>query len=96
METDMNPRISELWDSAAAKAAYSRSGETSWESQVNFIETFAELIVRECKQVVAVHVEKDCKPDPDWGWDEYGQGYVAGLWAATRLMKEHFGIEEWS
>ena len=47
----MNPRISELWDSAAAKAAYRRFGETSWESQVNFIETFAELIVKECADI---------------------------------------------
>jgi hypothetical protein len=49
----MNERIAELWDKAAtASAAYPSGQNTSWETQVNFMEKFAELIVRECSQMV--------------------------------------------
>lgn len=44
----MNDRIRELWDKAAqATAAYPSGQNTSWETQVNFMDKFAELIVRE-------------------------------------------------
>ena len=49
----MNERIAELWDKAAtASAAYPSGQNNSWETQVNFMEKFAELIVRECSQMV--------------------------------------------
>lgn len=45
----MNERIRELWDKAAeSTAAYPSGQNNSWETQVNFMEKFAELIVREC------------------------------------------------
>jgi len=45
----MNERIRELWDKAAESTAAFPSGQNnSWETQVNFLEKFAELIVREC------------------------------------------------
>jgi len=45
----MNERIRELWDKAAtASAAFPSGQNNSWETQVNFMEKFAELIVREC------------------------------------------------
>ena len=45
----MNERIKQLWDKAATASAAYPSGQTnSWETQVNFMEKFAELIVREC------------------------------------------------
>ena len=45
----MNERIRELWDKAAqAAAAYPSGQNNSWETQVNFMEKFAELIVKEC------------------------------------------------
>ena len=48
----MNERIKELWDKAAqAAAAYPSGQNNSWETQVNFMEKFAELIVRECGQI---------------------------------------------
>lgn len=45
----MNERIRELWDNAAkSTAAYPSGQNNSWETQVNFMEKFAELIVQEC------------------------------------------------
>ena len=43
----MNERIAELWDKAAESTM-----DQSWESQTKFMERFAELIVRECANVI--------------------------------------------
>jgi len=48
----MNERIRELWDKAAkSTAAYPSGQNNSWETQVNFIDKFAELIVGECASI---------------------------------------------
>ena len=48
----MNERIRELWEKAAeSTAAYPSGQNNSWETQVNFLDKFAELIVRECGKV---------------------------------------------
>jgi len=45
----MNERIRELWDKAAtASAAFPSGQNNSWETQVNFMEKFAELLIQEC------------------------------------------------
>jgi hypothetical protein len=45
----MNERIRELWDRAAeSAAAYPSGANNSWETQVDFMDKFAQLIVREC------------------------------------------------
>lgn len=50
----MNERIKEIWQLAAdASAAYPSGQNNSWETQVNFMEKFAELIVRECIEVAS-------------------------------------------
>jgi hypothetical protein len=51
----MNERIRECW----IKAAREDSSET-WDSQKQFIERFAELIVRECADVA---LREDHEPD---------------------------------
>ena len=52
----MNERIQELWQQAAeSTAAYPSGQNNSWETQVNFMDKFAELIVRECANVAADH-----------------------------------------
>jgi hypothetical protein len=43
----MNERVKQLW----AKAAESNFGD-SWEEQTKFMERFAELIIRDCMDVV--------------------------------------------
>ena len=50
----MNERIRELWDKAAESTAAFPSGQNnSWETQVNFMNKFAELIVQECIDTVS-------------------------------------------
>jgi hypothetical protein len=45
----MNERIRELWIKAAeSTAAYPGGQNNSWETQVNFLDKFALLIVQEC------------------------------------------------
>jgi len=49
----MNQRIQELWDQAAkSTAAYPSGQNNSWETQVNFMDKFAELIVREVFEII--------------------------------------------
>ena len=43
----MNERIKQLWE----QAAKTTQGD-SWEEQTKFIEKFAELIVKECAEVI--------------------------------------------
>jgi len=43
----MNERVKQLWDTAAKLES-----DPSWEGQTKFMEKFAELIVRECMEVV--------------------------------------------
>ena len=48
----MKERITELWDKAAKMTARLNAGRNSWETEVNFMNTFAELIVQECVNVL--------------------------------------------
>lgn len=54
----MNERIKQLWEEAAkSTAAYPSGQNNSWETQVNFMEKFAELIVKETLQVARAGIE---------------------------------------
>ena len=79
----MNERIKELWDKAAtASAAYPSGQNSSWETHVNFMDKFAELIVRECIEVAGdsyTSTPEDCV-------------YYVDL--AVNRIAEHFGVEE--
>jgi hypothetical protein len=49
----MNERIEKLWDEAADSIAAIPNGRNNfWETQENFMEKFAELIVRECANML--------------------------------------------
>ena len=49
----MNERIEKLWDEAADSIAAIPNGRNNfWETQENFMEKFAELIVRECTNML--------------------------------------------
>ena len=76
----MNERIKELWDKAADSTAAFPSGQNnSWETQVNFMEKFAELIVRECVDIAYKYDEPKLS----------GPGMIIG-----NRIEEHFGVEE--
>ena len=78
----MNERIKELWDKAAqAAAAYPSGQNNSWETQVNFMEKFAELIVKECNEVLRLV--------PYNSNVEFGDEVIY-----QDAIKEHFGIKE--
>ena len=54
----MNERIKQLWEQAAkSTAAYPSGRDNSWETQVNFMDKFAELIVKETLQVARAGIE---------------------------------------
>lgn len=48
----MNPLVEKLWTQAAAATARLPSGrDNSWETEVNFIDTFAKLVATECADI---------------------------------------------
>lgn len=73
----MNERIREVW----IKAAREDSDPDNWDTQEQFIERFAELIVRECAEV--------CMKEIDTGWVMAPKS----PWMAKQIL-EHFGVEE--
>jgi len=79
----MNERVSKLWDQAASECGYLRSGENSWDTQVRFINTFAELIVQECGIVINSE-----------NYREHSKGWNDAIEWADGIIKEHFGVEE--
>ena len=91
----MNEQIKQLWDKAAtASAAFPSGQNNSWETQVNFMEKFAELIIQECIQASEAHA-KDLESQPtDPLLEMYDNGIVSGIYEATEAIKEHFGIKE--
>ena len=85
-------RIRELWDKAAqAAAAYPSGQNNSWETQVNFMEKFAELIVREC--VDAIDSARPYHTN-DHLVNDYMNGVEHGHKFAITMIKKHFGVEE--
>ena len=77
----MNERIRELWDRAAESAAAYPSGQNnSWQTQVDFMDKFAELIVRECADIAKHHV--------------MNISTYADAEFVEEQIREHFGVEE--
>jgi hypothetical protein len=78
----MNERIRELWEKAAeSTAAYPSGQNTSWETQVNFLDKFAELIVQECVDWI------DGSPSTDAGQLVLTKSFIIAN------IKEYFGVE---
>jgi hypothetical protein len=85
----MNERIRELARQSTDFVSHIPCVIDAEEAKTIYTTKFAELIVRECEHVVAVQLESEREPN-----DEWDRGYISGMWAATRYMKEHFGVEE--
>ena len=63
----MNERFKELWDKAAdSTAAFSSGQNNSWETQVNFMEKFAELIVQGCADFVRENYDHEAAESIAW------------------------------
>lgn len=78
----MNERIKELWVEGT-QTSIPREGDYSSVSAKN-IEKFAELIIRECVDIV--NKRKDAAIDADWLVDE-------AMSNAVWDIEEHFGVE---
>jgi hypothetical protein len=76
----MNERIKELRKQAAREVSNANQWTNDDEWNELFMEKFAELIVRECAEIVK---------DSPW---KLGNSYAASDQAW--LIKEHFGVEE--
>jgi hypothetical protein len=74
----MNERIRELWSQAGGH--YDSGNQHTWpQYTIDDPEKFAELIVRECADVLLEWKKEPFPLDPDF---------------AANLIKEHFGVEE--
>jgi hypothetical protein len=74
----MNERIKELW----SESAESTIGD-SWEEQTKFMERFAELIVRECIDIVSD--TRELAIEDGWNVDE-------AMSTAMFDIEVHFGV----
>ena len=90
----MNERIKELWDKAAqAAAAYPSGQNNSWETQVNFMEKFAELIIKECAELFVDRRYMVLNPLEPFA-DERVRVMKAHDKDTVKTIKKHFGVEE--
>ena len=87
----MNERIKELWDKAAeSTAAYPSGQNNSWETQVNFMNKFAELIIKETLQVARAGIEfGDGMEDAVYRYFEIGMSTED----KKTLIKELLGVK---
>ena len=87
----MNERIKELWDKAAeSTAAYPSGQNNSWEIQVNFMDRFAELIIKETLQVARAGIEfGDGMEDTVYRYFEIGMSTED----KKTLIKELLGVK---
>jgi hypothetical protein len=75
----MNERIKELWSQAGGH--YDSGNQHTWpQYTIDDPERFAELIVRECLDIV--------------NRKEYSYHETDPLWETAQLIKEHFGVED--
>lgn len=82
----MNNRIKELWDKAAtASSAFPSGQNNSWETQVNFMEKFAELILEECINIA--DKSNTGSKSSNEGTEFYYNADIGDK------IKEHFGVD---
>ncbi|MFM9423542.1 MAG: hypothetical protein RIR06_2003 [Bacteroidota bacterium] len=88
----MNQRIQELIKQAekyAEEKSSWRGDNTEWRNEFEgiFKEKFAELIVRECADVILEEMKRTPQVHDYWGpyWD--------GLDSAQKMITKHFGVE---
>ena len=79
----MNERVKILW----AKAAESNFGD-SWEEQTAFMSKFAELIVKECRDIVEQDMKLAHIQMIPLTLEKYANGRL------KEKIREHFGVEE--
>ena len=94
MNLNMNERIKALAEQAGEYAAQNATGD--WEVGPNyqdlFNKKFAELIVKECVDVIRKEVSLKYKDGGET--EEFMGGHYASSLLARVKIKRHFGVEE--
>ena len=85
----MNERIKELANEAAKFSAIMALPTGEMGNKL-FVEKFAELIVRECIDLVKIKTNNDQL----FADKTYQRGYLDGRADSAFMIKEHFGVED--
>jgi hypothetical protein len=96
----MNELIAQLAEQAAQATAAEpnevnlevEAGDVKFQIPGNFIEKFAELIVRECMGIV--EAQKDCLSENFMNWSEQDFGYSMAVNDSVDMIREHLGVEQ--
>lgn len=92
----MNERIREVW----IKAAREDSDPDNWDTQVQFIERFAELIVKECAGLCDQAAEENARTfytvteTQEVGPALVAKGSQVQAEKLSQQIKQHFGVEK--
>ena len=92
----MHDKIKQLWEKAAtASAAYPSGQNNSWETQVNFMEKFAQLIVRECvnREALLGAIARGWCSEKNSHKEMDSDLALAIFDEVERQIKQHFGVE---
>ena len=87
MSANANERIKLLADRAIGSMPYDWIQTHDWNIPDEFLEKFAELIVREC-MLQCIKVENDVE------LSDYEGGFKDGALLCYQEIQEHFGVEE--
>jgi hypothetical protein len=88
----MNERIEKLYGQSFVNENYVNVGPNGTELVIRFDpEKFAELIVRECAELVKDQLK--VIPADQKDWDGHNYGYTAAVYESLDRFKEHFGVE---
>jgi hypothetical protein len=85
----MNERILEL---AMQANGHHNFSDLNYRELDVFLEKFAELIVKECAELVKDQLK--VIPADQKDWDGHNYGYTAAVYETLDRFKEHFGVEE--
>ena len=83
-------RIKDMWEEATV-TTWPRPGKFTAGEYDYHLKKFAELIVRECANIVEAQTECLCD-DKDF-WSEHDYGYEMAVNDSVEKIKEHFGVE---
>ena len=88
----MNERIDQLWGQALDQAVPETYSRLSYSQVLKIKQVFAELIVRECINIV--DEQKECLHEEQKYWHDRDYGYALAVDDASKGIKQFFGVEE--
>jgi hypothetical protein len=88
----MNERIRNLAEHCDFYVGNEHYNESHEEKQRLWVEKFAELIVKECAQLILDKKMGDLGDNP--GVKEWEEGYNEAVHDCYYLIRKHFGVEE--